>query len=240
VKRNGLSGKINQFKLLYKKEIYYPAHEKYVGSKVDWISLDNILNGEVVRRLNSLVKVKFVHDTKLNQLISKLRELKGVKCANKGLLDELDSFVFCQQCFFPRNNVKYPVILSEINNIEGEFEQLLESFEKQILDYIREYRDNINFLENDREKQLINDILEKKQLPENLTSDQINVIIKLFREIDVISIKPKDFTSKIFPNEEIITVEQIETNFNKYLSDIIGNKDKANVRIKLESDENEG
>lgn len=240
VKRNGLSGKINQFKLLYKKEIYYPAHEKYVGSKVDWISVDNILNGEVVRRLNSLVKVKFVHDTKLNQLISKLRELKGVKCANKGLLDELDSFVFCQQCFFPRNNVKYPVILSEINNIEGEFEQLLESFEKQILDYIREYRDNINFLENDREKQLINDILEKKQLPENLTSDQINVINKLFREIDVISIKPKDFTSKIFPNEEIITVEQIETNFNKYLSDIIGNKDKANVRIKLESDENEG
>jgi hypothetical protein len=159
---------------------------------------------------------------------------------NRGLLDELDSLVFCKQCFFPKNNVKYHVILSEINNIEGEFEQLLESFEKQILDYIREYRDNINFLENDREKQLINDILEKKQLPENLTSDQINVIIKLFREIDVISIKPKDFTSKIFPNEEIITVEQIETNFNKYLSDIIGNKDKANVRIKLESDENEG
>jgi hypothetical protein len=81
VKRSGLSGKINQFKLLYKKEMYYPAHEKYVGSKVDWISLDNISGCEVVKRLNFLVKVKFVNDTKFNQLISKLRELKSEKCA---------------------------------------------------------------------------------------------------------------------------------------------------------------
>jgi len=239
VKRNGFRGKITQFKSLYKKEIYYPAHEKYVGSKVDWRSLDNILNGEVIKKLNSLAKVKFVNDTKFNQLVSRLRELKGVKCVNKRLLDELDSYFFCQNCIFPKHNVSYPSILSEINSIEGEFEQLLESFEKQTLDYIREYRDNISFLENDREKQLIKGIIEKKQLPEDLNSDQINVINKLFREIDVISIKPKDFTSKIFPHEEMITVEQIEANFNKYLSDIIGSKDKANVRIKLESDENE-
>lgn len=235
VTRNAVKGKISQFKSIYKKDIYYPAHENYVGSKVDWKSLSDLLYNETFQRLNLLRRIKFINDVKFNQLTSKVRELIGFECKNKGLFDELDSHTFCQKCFFPKDNINYSSILSEINNIGDEFENLVKSYEEQTVKHIREYRDNVKFLDKDSERQLINGILKNKKLPDTLDTDTVNTINKLFREISVVDIKEDDFKNKIFPGDEMFTVEEIEENFNKFLSDLLAGKDKANIRIKLES-----
>ena len=237
VSRNAVKGKINQFKSIYKKDIYYPAHENYVGSKVDWKSLSELLynkNNKTFQRLNLLSKLKCINDVRFRELTSKVRELISFMCENERIFDELDSYVFCQKCLFPKDNINYSLILSEINKIADEFENLLQQYEKNTLKHIREYRDNIKFLDKDSEKQLINGIMKNEKLPETLDTDAVNTINKLFREISVVSIKEDEFRNKIFPGEEIFTVEEIEGNFNKFLLDLLDGKDTSNIRIKLE------
>jgi len=120
--------------------------------------------------------------------------------------------------------------------MENKFENLLEEYQKTLISSIREYRDNIQFLDTEKEKNFIRKILENNKFPYPiLTNDDINTINKLFKEIELISMNKEEIINKIFPDNEIVSINQIKENFQKCLHDIIGSRDENIVRIKLEN-----
>ena len=234
--RLSINGKFTMFQKIYIHNIYYPVHEKFVGNKVNWQVLDDIISSDTFKAISQIVKIsKQINDTKFKHLRIKIDELKSVRCTNKMLLENLKLNPRCQKCFFPKNE-NYSKKLSEIINMENKFENLLEEYQKTLISSIREYRDNIQFLDTEKEKNFIRKILENNKFPYPiLTNDDINTINKLFKEIELISMNKEEIINKIFPDNEIVSINQIKENFQKCLHDIIGSRDENIVRIKLEN-----
>lgn len=231
--RNPIKGKIQQFKKSYIFDFYYAAHEKYVGRKVDWGILTSYQTHPTFQRLKLLNDLTCISDTKFKQLVLKWNELAQHRCTNIDLEDQLQTTVRCTRCQFPGQEVKYGAILAEIDKIESALENLLKSYEKTIVREIREYKDNVQFLDKDTEKELIQTILKTKKLPENISIQDVRTINKLFKEIDIVEIDSGRILKALFPSQEMTTLEDFRKRFFDLEHELKKNKQESEVRIKL-------
>jgi hypothetical protein len=238
--RNPIKGKIDQFKKIYIYDFYLPLHDTCVGKKLNWKKLDTYTGTDTFCRLNLLKKLhQCISATRLNSKIARWQDLNKYKCINPFLEDQLEHSVKCSKCSFPDNpeDGKYANLKKELESIDETLEKFLLEFEDKIIKEIRQYRDNIQYIDNDDSKRIIAGILEKKQLPDSLDSRLIKDINQLFREIDVIELSVrKDIIEKIFPDGEMIRFEDLQKAFATIQSDIIKNRDKESIRIKLKLD----
>ena len=238
--RNPIKGKIDQFKKIYIYDFYLPLHDTCVGKKLNWKKLDTYNGTDTFCRLNLLKKLhQCISATRLNSKIARWQDLNKYKCINPFLEDQLEHSVKCSKCSFPDNpeDGKYANLKKELESIDETLEKFLLEFEDTIIKEIRQYRDNIQYIDNDDSKRIIAEILEKKQLPDSLDSRLIKDINQLFREIDVIELSvQKDIIEKIFPDGEMIKFEDLQKAFATIQSDIIKNRDKESIRIKLKLD----
>ncbi|MEA2060833.1 MAG: DUF6079 family protein [Thermodesulfobacteriota bacterium] len=149
------------------------------------------------------------------------------------------SIIFFDYTQFP-DNLKPGTdakIKHELATIESTLEHFLDQFKKKTIQEIRQYRDNIPYLENKSSRQIISEILTNKTLPDQLDSELIKAINFLFREIDVVELDPeKDIIDKLFPDQEMITFEEFQKALATITGDIIMNRDKNSIRIKLKMD----
>lgn len=232
-----INGMFEIFQDKYIKDIYYTEHERYVGSKVNWDILDDIFESDTYKALLQFSKIsKQINDLEFKKLRNKVDELKRKRCNNKNLIYELKKSVKCEECSFP-NGYNYSRMVSEINNIEDKFEELLKNYEAALISGIREYSDNIQFLEDEEDKKFIQNILEKKSLENKILSDKkIRAINELFKEVEILSIKKDDILQKIFPKSEMVSIDTIKNNFERWLENILAGKKEEQIRLKLEED----
>lgn len=99
--RRPLKGKIDLFKDKY-KNIYYNAHEKYVGKEIDWQSLDDLDNSQIMKKLELLKNLNSINSTLLLDIKSPIFDLKSLRCLNFKI-DELNDSTHCH-CLFPDGN----------------------------------------------------------------------------------------------------------------------------------------
>lgn len=237
--RNPLKGKIDLFKKMYIYDFYLPLHKACVGQDLDWKELDTYINTDVFYRLNLLKKLQCISASKLNGKIARWQDLNKYKCISSSLEDQLEQSVKCSRCSFPDNpdDGKYSNLKKEISSIEETLEDFLLQFEDTIIKEIRQYRDNIQYLEDESSKKIILEILSEKQLPEKLDNKLIQDINQLFREIDVVELDShNDIIEKIFPHGGMITIEDLQKAFLTIEGDIVKNRDKKSIRIKLKND----
>ena len=231
--RNPIKGKIQQFKKSFIYDFYFSAHEKYVGKKVDWSMLTNYQTNPIFQKLKLLNDVTCISDSKFKQIVLKWNELAQHKCTNSDLEDQLQTNVRCTKCLFPIQGIKYNIILADTDKIESTLDDMLKSYEKNIIREIREYRDNVQFLNNDAEKDLIQTILKTKKLPDTLSIQDIRTINKLFKEIDIVELDSEQIIKALFPSQEMTTLEDFRKRFFALEHDIKKNKQESEVRIKL-------
>ena len=162
-----------------------------------------------------------------------MNELATYKCINNDLEDQLQTNVRCNKCLFPVQDVKYNTILSEMANIESSLDDLLKNYEKNIIREIREYRDNIQFMDKNSEKDLIKSILDTNKMPESASIQDIRTINKLFKEIDIVEIDSNFVIKTLFPSQEMTTLEEFRKRFFALEHEIKKNKQESEVRIKL-------
>jgi len=146
--------------------------------------------------------------------------------------DSLQNAVRCQQCLFP-GHVNYTTIPTTLSQIEDVIEDLYESYEKTALKEIREYRDNVQFLDKESDKQLIETIFKKQNLPVHLTPQMIQTINKLFKEIDIVEVDSEKIIKTLFPDQEMTTIDELRKSFLAFIDDLKKNKDESGIRIKL-------
>ncbi len=220
--RVSINGKTEQFRDIYIKYIYYPAHEKYVGKDVAWSDLDDVISSDTFKRISKITQIpEAINESKFIRLRNRINEIKSYRCDNSDIMEDLKNSCVCQKCHFPEPNKNYPKIIAEINTINDTFKDLLSEYEETLLNSIREYRDNVRYLETPKEKEIVENILKTKQLPDNLTDEAIVAMGRLFKEIKLIRKNRDEVIEKLFPNDEIMTVDKIRENFNKWLLDIV-------------------
>ena len=231
--RNPIKGKIQQFKKSYIYDFYFKAHEKYVGKKVDWSKLSNYQATPLFQKINHLKNITCISETKFMQMVLKWNDLGQHKCINPDLADTLQVSGRCQKCFFPKTDVKYNNILANLDKIEDEIKTLYDSYEKTVVKEIFEYKDNVQYLDNDDEKKLIRSILKSKKLPTDINHQAIATINKLFKEIDIVEVDKDRIIRELFPKQEMATLEDLRQRFYSLVDDLKKNKQESEIRIKL-------
>ena len=234
--RNPLKGKIEQFKKIYIYDLYLPLHRECVGEDLEWNNLDAYLHTDTFQRLNLLQKLQCISESKLNATIAGWQDLYKYRCMNPSLDEQLEQGVKCSKCSFPDalHHDKYTKLSQELSSIDETLEKFLEQYEEKAVKEIREYRDNIQYLENAASKKIINGILSSKKMPELLDAHLIKEINQLFREIDVVELDARqDIIEKIFPDGEMITFEDFQKAFVTIAGDVRKNREESAIRIKL-------
>lgn len=232
--RNPVMGKIQQFKKIYRYDIYIPSHEKFVGKNCNWKILDAYNNLRSFKKISLLNKVNCISETAFLQKIDSWTKLKKFKCDNSSLADNLAGAVRCPQCLFPQEYT-YTRIKPALDSIEQNLDAMLSQYEKIIVKEIREYRDNLKFLE-ENEKGEIEYILKNEKLPDSFTNTIVTALNKLFREIDVVELNSTQLVKSLFPEDEFITVAQLRERFLNFENDLVKGKQENEVRIRLKQD----
>ncbi|MDI6781866.1 MAG: BREX-3 system P-loop-containing protein BrxF [bacterium] len=232
--RNPINGKIQQFKKSYIYDFYLPAHEKYVGKKVSWDILNTYSQNETFQKVSMLSHLTCINDVTFNQKVLAWNELKQYQCIRHNMEESLKSTIRCQhqQCLFP-SKVNYSEIPGTLGRIENEIEAIYSSYEKNVIKEVRNYRDNMQYLDNATEKQLIQSIMDNQKLPAHITQQTVQTINKLFKEIEVVEIEQDKIIEKLFPDEEMTTIEELRKRYFALEEDLKKNHQENEIRIKL-------
>lgn len=237
--RNPLKGKTDQFKKIYIYDLYLPMHRDCVGENLEWSSFDGYIHTEAFKKLNMLKNLQCISASKLNAKISEWQDFKQFCCINPSLDEQLHQSVRCNRCSFPENpqDGKYDRLRLEMDSVDDVLESFLEQFEKKIVKEIRQYRDNIQYLESEDAKQTIKEILSSKLMPKTLDNHLLKEINQLFKEIDVVELDvQRDIIEKIFPDGEMITFEELQKALATIVGDVKKNRDASGIRIKMKMD----
>jgi len=230
--RNPLKGKVVAFKRIYKFDIYIPAHDKYVGKNVDWKALDSYHTNPVFIKLKMLFDLKHISGAaQFNAMVASWLELKNYQCNHTGLDQTLESSAFCQECLFPQKD-RYTEIPGKIGGIAQSLEATYKQVEANVLKLLREYRDNLQFL-TEAEQKIIKQAADNQKLPEGLPPGFVSAVSNLLKEVDVIEISDEELLSALFPDKQMVSLEELRQGFVVFENRIKQNKDESEIRIKL-------
>jgi hypothetical protein len=230
--RNPLKGKTAVFLRIYKYDVYIPAHDKYVGKQVDWNTLDNYPNQPLFIKLNKLFDIKLINGpSQFKAQIVSWMELKKFKCNHASLEQTLDRSAFCQECLFPQKE-GYTEIPGKIGGIEQSIAKTYRQVEANLLKLLREYRDNLQYL-SETEKKMISRVMEDGKLPPELPAGFVAAVNHLLKEVEVIEVADADLLTTLFPENQVVTLEELRQAFTAFEHRIKDGKDESAIRIKL-------
>lgn len=223
-----LEGKIDLFKEKY-KNIYFTAHEEFVGNNVNWDLLEKIKNSSNFNRLNLLSKIESINNSKFTELKLEILKLEDFKCVSFNI-GELDTNYCCSLCMFPQAG-RIPInINNKIEEIDQNISLLVSSWESQIVETIYESRFKLDQLD-ENQQEIIHEILNSKSLPENIDYNVINAINNLFKDIEIKEILFEDLYDVLTGHKDTLKVDELINNLKNYTNENIS--DVENTRIKI-------
>ncbi|MEJ6949405.1 DUF6079 family protein [Natronospora cellulosivora (SeqCode)] len=235
-KRRILKGKMEQYKRKY-MAIYYRQHRKKVGEDLNWDRLEEIKNSKEKERLNKLKGVRSViNASKYTRTLMTISKLDGVKCHH--LKEEhLEDNYTCVKCGFPSvDDPELTDVNSTIDDIWNEILDLKEDWEERIVLEIENYQDNIDKLIA-AEQTIINDILSKNKLPEEIDNQLIKALNNIFSELQEVEISKEEIMEKIFIGNGVLDYNMFATKLDEIKEWVLAQGERDNIRIKIKADE---
>ena len=225
--RRPIDGKIQLFKTKY-KNIYYTAHEQFVGKNVNWELLEQIENSSIYNKLNTLSKVRSINASKFNNLRLEIQTIKGLRCTSFSA-DELDTNYHCS-CMFPKTMGEYGDIDNKINEIDDNISKLYVSWEKEIVSTVIDNKMKLDQLNSD-EQDIIDKILLSKQLPENIEFNVVIAINNLLEDIEIKELKLNDLYDSLTSERDTLNVNEILDKLEDYIKQLVSDTDNARIKI---------
>ena len=200
-----ISGKIDAFKKLYVTEFYYPALQNTIGNKVNWKVFDNFRKhplfskAEILSNANCNLKQKL--QSKVN-LWNALLELRAEKVDAEKLYD----IPFDTNSNFMKVERNYKEIATESRNIDKTIENIFNEYAEITVTEVKKKSEQLEIVKIDNEhKTIIQEIIKKSQLPENITPQLIDAINKLFVDIKIVKLSKEKLTNELFKKDELLT-----------------------------------
>ena len=229
--REPLKGKGKLFKEKW-QQIYYDTHEKYVGKKVDWRTLENIENSETVTRLKTLQKINYNNDASFTDGLLKIAQLRDLKCLVFNV-DELKTSTICPHCQFPNlNEDALRNINSQIAALSQSFEKILQTWESRLVGEIIQNQSNLPNLEYE-EKRIIQRIISQGFLDKEINEQTVEAINNLLRHLEIKEVDLVDLYKKLTEETDILKVDNFTDNVESFIQGILKSENKENVRLKI-------
>lgn len=229
--REPLKGKGKLFKEKW-QQIYYDTHEKYVGKKVDWKTLDEIENSETIVRLKKLRKINYKNDASFTDGLLKIAQLKDVKCLIFNA-DELKTSTICPHCQFPNlNEDSVRNINSQIAALSQNFEKILQTRESQLVNEIIQNQRNLPNLENE-EKRIIQRIISQGFIDKEINEQAVEAINNLLRHLEIKEVDLVDLYKKLTEETDILKVDNFKDEIEAFIQEILKSENKENVRLRI-------
>lgn len=226
---NPLIGKLQMVKRKY-QTAYYNAHEQYVGEKVDWGKLSNIVDSPDYKKLKVLKNVQLLDKNRFIRIENDIVSLKNLHCP-EFRVELLDKNVICPKCSFP-SGIKDGDVDSRIASMDIDIENIYGDWEATILSELENYRDNVQYLTHD-EKQLIEPVIRDSELPSPISDKLVMALNNLFRELESIELDPEDFIREVFSESGVMDYVTFSRKLDEFKQKLVAGKDLDKVRIKF-------
>jgi hypothetical protein len=227
--RKPIKGKIDLFKEKY-KQIYYQTHKEFVGEGVEWILLDELEQSLAYQKLKVLKDVNLVNPFSFQSLQLKIKELKDIRCLDFRV-DELDTSYHCTHCMFPKGNYD-PNINQTIEKMDKDVNDLLGSWEKQILDEIIDNQNKLDQLDPE-EQALIDDIISSNKIPDNINFTTVMAINDLIEDIPIENVDFDDLLERLTSGKDSLKPDEFIEIVRTYVNEKIKGHESDNVRIRI-------
>jgi hypothetical protein len=229
--REPLKGKGRLFKEKW-QQIYYEAHEKYVGKKVDWGTLDSIEKSETVARLKTLQKINYKNETSFTEGLLKIASLRDLKCLAFNV-DELKTSTICQHCQFPNaNEDSLRNINSQITALSQSFDKILETWESNLVKEIIQNKGNLPNLDPE-EQRIIQKIIQQGFLDREINDQTVESINSLLQHLEIKEVDLVELYKKLTAETDILKVDNFKDNIESFLQGLLKSDNKDNVRLKI-------
>lgn len=231
--RRPLEGKIELFKNKY-KNIYYAAHEDFVGKNVDWEALDEIKKSITYKKLEVLSRIIPINSTKFREIQREILTIKDLQCTVFNV-DELDVSYHCS-CGFPQTTGTYTNISNKILEIHEVIPELYNSWESEIITIVNDNKDKIDQIDLNQQD-IIENIIVSGKLPETIDYDVVDAINSLLEDVEIKELNLNELFKVLTSERDTLKVDEIIDKVEDYVKSIV--IDKSNARIKLIKDNGE-
>jgi energy-coupling factor transporter ATP-binding protein EcfA2 len=229
--RQPLKGKIKQFKNGYIHKFYIPAFKGTIGDKVDWDKISLIKSHDSHHRLEQLVQLNCVAQSKFRRQVGKWESLLSYRTVRLDI-GKLENIPFDTISNFMRNSEDYSLIQIAINSIDDDLNQLKTEYEADIVREIIKSRDNLKHANiNDRHRVIIQTIIKTQKL-QPLDNSLITSINQLFKDYDIVTISEKEIIETLFEQDSLMTIGQLNTAMDN-LKALVESKAKKNAEIRI-------
>lgn len=115
----------------------------------------------------------------------------------------------------------YKEIATESEKIDKTIENIFNEYADTTIAEVKKKSEQLDLVKIDSEhKTVIKKIIEKSQLPDNITPQLIEAINKLFVDIKIVKLSKEKLTNDLFKQNELQTFEQIRKSFFDVLNDL--------------------
>lgn len=229
-----IQGKVDAFKKIYVNDFYYPALNNTIGKNVNWKPLENFTKSPFYNKAgilsNATCNVKDMFHNKIQLwtlLLSKRVTTVDIDRLYQMPYDKASNFMYVES--------DYSKIENEAGKVEETLEKIYNTYAQTIVDEVRSKAKTLALIQISPEhRKQIETIIETGKLPDNVTSELIGAINKLFMDINVVSINKNDVIKALFRKNELVTISQIKEGFFNLINKLENENKGKETRFKIE------
>jgi hypothetical protein len=228
-----LVGKLEAFKNTYVKDFYYPTLQNTIGNKVQWNKLEKLNSNSKLNAAKLLAELDCNVNLKVYDKLKEWQDLSAFKASNVDV-EELYQNPFDNTSMFMKIPRNYGDINELLNNIDKDIETIYNEYSKTTVEEVTKNKDQLKLATlSASQKEPIQEIIDKQELPSLIDHALIQAINKLFVNIKVITLNKAQVITSIFGNNDLVTISQMESAFYNLVEKIKQVNKGEEIRIKI-------
>lgn len=209
---------------------YFNLHKKArLGSNEDGKKKE-LLKDARLDRLKKLAGVSLLSHSTLSELQSRLANVQTCFTLVK---DDLEASTICPHCNFrPQEENSGVSGVTVLNQIDQQLDVVLENWTKTLLDNLDDptARKSIKLLPK-AQKDTVEAFLKSKKLPETISNDLVQGMQQALSGLVAIPVTSVELLDALSDGGAPCTVEQIQTRFEEFITQITRGKEPSKVRL---------
>ena len=186
-------------------------------------------------RLRTLRTLSSIELMPRRQLLEYDAHLTGLKSCFALTERELRMVPVCPHCGFKPDNTPGPSANAILNDLDDRLDRLTENWTATLLANLSHNAttENLDLLRPEA-RNLVNDFMERRALPESLGPDFIQALREALSGLQKVSVRMKELRAALLSGGSPATPEEMKRQFGKFLDRLIRDKEAGKVRIVLE------
>jgi hypothetical protein len=164
-----------------------------------------------------------------------LNRLAALKTCFSLTEQELETSCICKCDFRPVAEPNSIQISTALNKLEGELEQMVDSWTLTLLNNLEDptTKENLGLLKADQKK-LVGAFLKNRELSDEINQDFLAALKEVLSGLTKVTVKAENLRTAMLEGGSPATVIEIKKRFDEYLDQLIKGKEPAKVRIVIE------